>query len=168
MIGEKPEVLKWLVDQAEGEYEAKPYRKHRSLSANNYYWKAVGEIAKYNHVSNARQHNLLLRRYGTMAELAGEKVYCFIPDSEEAENKALEDEYIHLYPTSKIRPGKPNFRAYILIKGSHEYKSDEMSRLIDGTIDEMKQMGLTPPPTREIAEALKRMQDEETKKRNPG
>jgi len=168
MIGEKPEVLKWLVDQAEGEYEAKPYRKHRSLSANNYYWKAVGEIAKANGITNQRQHNLLLRRYGTFADVCGEKAYCIIPDTDEAENAALESEYFHLYPTSKIRPGNPNFRVYIMIKGSHEYNTAEMSRLIDGTIDEMKQMGLTPPPTREIAEALKRMQDEETKKRNPG
>ena len=130
----------------------------RSLSANAMYWVLVGRLAAYMHVSNNRMHNLLLRRYGTVDTFDGERLVVFVPDTDDAENDVLEQEKFHLKPTSAtktFKDGKAR-RMYIVIKGSSEYDTKEMSRLIHGTIDDCNQCGIPTATPREIAEALAR------------
>lgn len=165
MIGDRAECIKWLCDQQDDQYEIKAYKKKRTLSANNYYWKMVGEMARHLQISNSRIHNMMLRRYGTLQELNGENIIAMIPDTDKAEAEALEAETYHLKPTSMVRTGRDcNYRAYMLVKGSHEYNSQEMARLIDGVAEEMKDMGLTPPPTQELAETIRRMAAAESRR----
>ena len=42
--------------------------------------------------------------------------------------------------------------------GSSTYNSKEFSVLLDGVISEMKEMGLTPPPTEEMRRAIERLE----------
>ena len=70
----KPEVTLQLDARAEDieklkdkplSVELKRYRKKRSLDANAYYWKLVGELAGVIDQSNAWIHNDMLRRFGS-------------------------------------------------------------------------------------------------------
>lgn len=129
--------------------EIKKHRQRRSLDANAYYWVLITKAAKRLRISNNRAHNLMLRRYGAMEVIDGQVVYLVLPDIDEAEERALESETYHIRPTSQVKIGKDGkqYRTYIMLKGSSEYDTAEMSRLINGIVDECKEMGIeTMPP----------------------
>ena len=61
-----------------------------------------------------------------------------------------------------VKPGKGGamYRTYMMLKGSSEYNTKEMSHLIDGLVSECKEMGIeTLPP-----EELERMMSEYEKR----
>lgn len=134
--------------------EIKEYRKKRSLDQNALYWRVLTDFSKAMNISNARAHNLLLRRYGQLERYGDKLVYVILPDTEESEKKADEAETYHLKPTSQVKPGKDgqNYRTWILLRGSSTYTTEEMSRLIDGLLDECRQIGLEvlTPQEREL------------------
>lgn len=132
--------------------EIKKYREKRSNDANRYYWKLVTQIADKNHVTNNFQHNMMLREYGQIDHFDGKLVQIMLPDTEEAEEKALESESVHLKPTSHTKVGDDGirYRSYMLLKGSSEYNTKEMSRLIDGVVQEAKAMGIETLPPAEL------------------
>lgn len=137
-----PEALSELSEK-DLKIEIKPNTGKRSLDANAYYWALLSQLGDKLRVSKAYLHNMMLRRYG-QPELYGEKmVYVVIPDTEEAQKQAEEDEYTHLKPTSEIRQGRDgNYRTYILLRGSHSYNSQEMAALINGLVDECSGLGI--------------------------
>lgn len=145
----------------------KQYREKRSLNANAYYWRLVGEMAAYMKHPQQVVHNELLRSYGTLDTVEGENLMIFIPDTFEAEEKVLMQETYHLKPTSmtKITDDGRAFRAYLVIKGSHEYDTQEMSRLIDGAVSEAKQMGLETLPPDEIERMMAAYEEHFAKRR---
>lgn len=153
MEGTNLECIAYLSTQPEGKWVIEPYKEKRSLNANALYHKMVGEMAKVLRISNPAMHNQLLRKYGTRQLVDGEEVWIALPDTPEAEKQVEEDEYNHFQPTMK-KTG--SMRWYILLKPSHEFDTSEMSRLIDGTADEMRQMGLTPPMDEDMKRALDR------------
>lgn len=122
----------------------KKHREKRSLDANAYYWQLTTKLAEALHVSKPFMHNQLLRRYGQLEYFDGRIVTVTIPDTEKAQNKADEDEYTHLQPTSQVRLGndKIMYRTYKLLRGSHDYDTAEMSKLIDGLVSECKEAGI--------------------------
>lgn len=127
------------------------WREHRSISANAYYWVLVGKISEITKLSNAAVHNLLLRRYGVPETIDGELITTFIPDTEEADKDVLNKEIYHLKPTSYTKQGRNGtFRAYVLLKGSSDFDTKEMTRLIDGAIDEAKDLGIDTVSTEEV------------------
>ena len=130
----------------------KKFAKKRSLDANGYYWQLTTKLAEANHVSKNFQHNMNLRRYGQATYIDGKLMCITIPDTEEAENTALEAETYHIKPTSKIYQGSDGvaYRIYILLRGSSEYDTREMSVLIDGVVSECKEMGIETLTPEEI------------------
>ena len=130
--------------------EIKKYRRKRSLDANACHWVLVGKLARVLGLSNAEIHNMALRQYG-QPEIYEEKgVYMTIPDTDEARHKVDNAMDYHLLPTSQVREGKDRvmYRTYKLLRGSHTYNTEEMSRLIDGMITMCKEAGI---PDAEIA-----------------
>ena len=111
----------------------------------------VNQMAKALRISNHAMHNQLLRKYGEAEIVDGEEVWVALPDTEETERKVDEDGEYHFLPTNKKTGSK---RWYKMLKPSHEYDTAQMSRLIDGTADEMRQMGLVPPMDEEIEKAI--------------
>lgn len=138
--------------------EIKKYRAKRSLDANRYYWELVTKIADKLHITNACCHNMMLRKYGQFERFDGKVVQIHIPDTEESENKALESADFHLYRTSQVSAGKEGamYRTYILMKGSSSYDTKEMSRLIDGTVADAKELGIETLPPAELARMKER------------
>lgn len=125
--------------------EIKRHRKRRSLDQNAMYWSILGQIAKALRISDSRAHNLMLRRYGAVETIDGKTIKLVLPDTDEAAQRADEAESYHIKPTSQVKVGTDgiNYRTYLLLKGSHDMDTAEMKRLIDGVMDEAKQMGLT-------------------------
>ena len=136
----------------------KQYRQGRSKNANAYFYALVGKLADALHVSKAYVHNLMLRKYGQIETIDDRPVWVILPDTDETALKVDEDESIHLRPTSEVKEGKDKrmYRTYLLLKGSHQFDTKEMSILIDGIIEECKAAGINTLPTTEI-EAMKQM-----------
>lgn len=133
--------------------EIKEYRKKRSLDQNALYWSVLTSFAEALNISNAYAHNLLLRRYGQLERYDDKPVYVVLPDTEDAEKKADEAESYHLKPTSQVKEGKDgiSYRTYMLLRGSSSYDTKEMTRLLDGLLEECKEMGICVMSEREAS-----------------
>ena len=151
MIGTTMECIAYLSTQSEGTFRVEPCKEKRSLNANALYFKMVGKMAAALRISTPAMHNQLLRKYGEAEVVDGEEVWVALPDTEETERKVDEDGEYHFLPTNKKTGSK---RWYKMLKPSHEYDTAQMSRLIDGAAEEMRQMGLVPPMDEEIEKAI--------------
>ena len=149
--------LEEIKDEPTIHIAASKVKNTRSLSANALYWLYVGKLAAYLRISTNRLHNLLLRRYGAFQTVDGEELICFVPDTEEAENMALEAETFHIKPTSatKVFKNGTTRRMYKVLKGSHEYDTKEMSVLINGLMDECNHAGIPTASPEDVKEILK-------------
>jgi len=131
----------------------KRHSEKRSLDANSYYWVLVGKLANAMHTSRPYMHNHLLIKYGSVQEVGGRCVEITMVDTDEY----MEDTILHVYPTDRMKKnGEVWLRIFLLIKGSHEYNSDEMSKLIDGTVDDCKALGIETLTPDEIAEMVQK------------
>ena len=132
--------------------ELKQYREKRSLDANSFYWVFVGKLSGVFGQSNAWMHNYLLRRYGQIMVIDDQGVYTVLPDTDEAQKAIDEAETYHLKPTSQVKPGKGGkmYRTYMMLRGSSDYDTKEMSQLIDGLVSECKEAGIETLPPAEI------------------
>ncbi len=118
--------------------EIKPYRKRRSLDANAYFHVLVDKIAKATSKSAEEVKVQMVFDYGPIAKddkglIAGFKAYKEVPI-----NKLFK--YAKPIDTC-IENGKV-FIKYIIYKETHTLDSAEMAKLIDGTIQEAKQLGI--------------------------
>lgn len=136
--------------------DIKRWRDKRSLDANAYYWVLLSKLADALDISNAKAHNLMLRRYGQLDYIDGKVVYVILPETESAEEKALESETFHLKPTSSVRAGNDGlqYRTYHMLRGSSTYDTKEMSRLINGLADECRALGIETMTAEELASML--------------
>lgn len=132
--------------------EVKKYQAKRSLDANAYYWQLLTKVSEAIHVSKPYEHNRMLRRYGQIALFDGKAAYIVLPDTEQVEQQIEESETYHLKPTSEVRTGKDNmmYRTYMMLRGSSDYDTKEMSILIDGLVSEAKEVGIETLPPREL------------------
>lgn len=130
--------------ETEVEVVVKKYRQKRSLDANGLYWASLTQLARVLRVSNNRLHNMMIRQYGQPDLFGGKVVYTMLPDTDETEEKAIESESYHIKPTSKVKHGSDgvNYRAYMLMRGSSTYNTEEFSRLLDGLLEACEDMGI--------------------------
>ena len=126
------------------EVDVEKHKDRRSLNANGYYWQLLRQLSEKIHVNPARIHNENLRTMwlSILKEKDGEPIMLLIPDTDEAEQKALDDRDDHLMPipidylpdgfteTITKASGK-RFRWYTELRGSRTFNTAEMSRLID-------------------------------------
>lgn len=130
MIGSKNEIITWLLDQEDKEYEIKEYKKKRSLSQNAYAWKLITEIGNKIRKSKEEVYLEMLKSYGQSEIISI------------LSNISLEG-YFKYY--EEIGIGIVNdkeFKHYKIYKGSSKYNSKEMSIFIDGIIQECKQLDI--------------------------
>ena len=153
MIGTNAEIISFLMSQPDGRFEIKLYEEKRSLSANALYWTGLTQLAKALRVSNACMHNQLLRKYGSPLIVDGQEVFAALPDTKETERQVDEDENNHFQATQQKTKSR---RWYKMLKPSHDFTTSEMSRLIDGLADEMRECGLTPPQEETIRKAIEK------------
>lgn len=120
------------------------WSNRRSLDANAYHWVLVGKIAKVLGLSQNYVHNWMLRDHGQPQIVNGHLVPFYVPDTPDDMAWAMETDQIHLRMTSNVvTDGEGNrLRECFIIRGSHTYNTEEMSALIDGTVQEAKLLGI--------------------------
>ncbi len=128
--------------------EIKRFREKRSLDANAYLWALVGAMADVLRTDKDSVYVLMLKRYGQggVAKIQNQDVDLFCRT------------YKYHEPHESLPPEEraQYFRFWI---GSSEYNSAEMSILIDGVIDECKNLGIdtmTPDEISLMIEAWRR------------
>ena len=122
--------------------EVRKHRNIRSKNANSYFHVLVGKIADAAgiEVSKAEIKNRMLALYGQIEIVDNKPVYMIVPDDIAVEKW----EELHLRATSQTKDlNGVLYRVYMQIRGSHTYDTKEMSTLINGTIEEAKEAGLT-------------------------
>lgn len=156
MTGTALECISYLSQQKDGVYDVTLHKEKRSLNQNSLYWECVGRIARTLKKPNCYVHNLLLRRCEIYEQIDGKVVCVPLPDTDEAELWAEYHELYHYKPTlNKFENSNgTEWRWYKVLKGSKEYDTAEMSRLIDITLDEMKNLEIPIPQDDAFTKAL--------------
>lgn len=133
-------------------WDIKEHKAKRSLNQNSYYWALLAKVAEKSSISRNRCHNEMLASYGQDEYVDDRLVYVTIPDNEKAEREAMEAETYHLRPTSSVMDGNDGmlYRVWVMLRGSHTYNTAEMRRLLEGMIDEAKQLGIETLPEEEL------------------
>lgn len=119
--------------------EVKPFRQRRSLNANAYAWKIIGEIADAVRAGKDEIYLKCLKRYGQselISALSHVPISHYVKYYEEAGESNLN--------------GK-DFTHYRVYKGSSEFDTREMSIFIDGVVSEAKELGIQTETPSEIA-----------------
>ena len=115
---------------------AKPHRDKRSLNANAYFHVLSGKIAEKLGTSLTHEKNRMIREYGQYEVIDG--MIPTLTAKEKYEDKMLDIEGVHQKVVE--RPGGTVKMA--VMRGSHTYNTAEMSRLIDATVEEAKELGI--------------------------
>lgn len=152
-VDEEPAIFDKLNDK-DLNIEIKPFREKRSLNANAYFHVLVDKIAAVLRSTHTEIHNWLISEYGQIDE----QINNIILDDEIEWRKI---ETIHLRPTTatRVMDNGKLYRVYWVMRGSHTYDTAEMSRLIDGTVEQAKDIGietLTPDEIERMKSAWQR------------
>lgn len=140
MIGKVKELIPKMLQLDETkEYEVKEYKHKRSLNANAYYWVLVNKIADALNQSKEFIHLCMLKQYGQRYVLC-------VPYDTPIEN------LVKYYERDGVRKqGDRLFKTYNVYLPSSEMNTYEMSKLIDGTVEEAQSMGIETMTPDEIA-----------------
>lgn len=131
MIGNIEQIIQYLFKQDKTkQYEVKEYKEKRSLNANNYAWKLITEIANVMKISKEEVYIEMLKIYGqsemvsVLSEIDVSKYFKYYLEAGES-----------------ILNGK-KFKHYKVYMGSSEMNTKQMSILIDGIVQEAKQLDI--------------------------
>lgn len=133
-------------DSKSMDIEIKPHRNKRSLNANAYFHVLVGKIAEKVKISNQRAKNILLSKYGQREIFDdGPLIISII-----SEVDMMEREDIHCVSVGAGEVNGKDFTHWAIIKPSHLYDTQEMAHLIDGTVEDAKELGIETLSENEI------------------
>lgn len=128
--------------------EIKEHRERRSLDANAYFHLLVDKLAKALGISAEDCKVKMVLDYGTIdTDEQGLKIGFKLLESISVDKVCKYAKKIG----SVVENGR-NFNQYIVYKPTHEYNSKEMATLINGVVEECKQVGIETRTPLEIAE----------------
>lgn len=138
----QPRDIKWDLTE---------HKEKRSNDANGLLWSCLQDIANALHSDKWTVYLMMLKRYGKFS-------YVIVhPDAVESMRK----QWRELEVVGEVDVNGKKGVQLLCYYGSSTYNTKEFSVLLDGVISEMKEMGLTPPPTKEMQMLLKKMRDQE-------
>lgn len=114
------------------------HRKKRSLNANSYAWKLIGEISDILRASKNEIYLLMLKRYG-QSEMVS--VLAAVP---------MDGYFKYFEEAGESRLNGKLFKHYRIYKGSSEFDTREMSVFIDGIVSEAKALGIQTETPEEL------------------
>lgn len=120
------------------------YRKKRSLDANAYLWVLCSKIAIVERSSKDEIYEEMLQKYGELYQ-DDEGNYIVITLRADIDTSKIDGHWKY-YKTSA--DGK--FKSYLMIKGTSQYDSLEMSRFVDMVVQEAKDDGIEVLPPDEL------------------
>lgn len=129
MIGNKKEIINYLLEKPDNKkYEIKEHRNKRSLNANSYMWELITKIAEVLNTTKDEVYLEELKRYGqsmVVPVAKDKKPHGYFKYYEFLSQRLLNGVYVDFYK---------------VFKGSSEYDSKEMSILIDGVVNDCKEL----------------------------
>lgn len=136
----------------EFDVEIKRHRERRSLNANALFHKMVGEIAKALDppLSTARCKNILMARYGVIVYLDDEELIPAAIKTNISPDIMLEKEQEHW----KVARSDGDLWFYYMLKNTHEYNTLEFSKLLSGTLEDARELGINTVSDEEKEMAL--------------
>lgn len=132
------------------------YTKRRTKDANAYHWVLCSRIAEVLGAGIQEIHKNLMLEYGTINIIDGRGDYRIVPLTYDPKPSEYWIRAGSVHLTEKKTKEEVEHAIYWVVKESHLYNSEEMARLIDGTVLEAKELGIETLPPLEI----KRLQDE--------
>lgn len=122
------------------EVNIKKWYTKRSKDQNSYFHALVNEIAIRQCLGNEEVKKRLVVEYGVLARAPDGSIIGFkVP-----ENVQVDYIYPYTYMYKKIKENGKTYFCYLVYKRSRDLDSKEMSRLIDGTVYEAKELGIDP------------------------
>lgn len=131
MIGNKKDIINYLLDKPDTkQYEIKEHRQKRSLNSNSYCWYLCTKIAEVLNTTKDEVYLEELKRYGQAL---------IVPVGKDKKP----DGYFKYYEFEGRRlMNKVEVDFYKVFKGSSEYDSKEMSVLINGIVQDAKELDI--------------------------
>ena len=127
------------------------FKKKRSLDANAYFHLLVNKIAAKTYVSDDEAKRWLVKSYGTLArDENGELIGAMLPAGADVDRFYP---YTRSYKT-EWRDGKV-YTCYLFYERTRDLDTAQMAHLIDGTVQEAKNLGIEVKPQEEIDSLLK-------------
>lgn len=119
------------------------YKQKRSLDANAYAWVLMTKIANHPDISSSKEdvYEQMLQKYGTLYE--DEDGYITITVKKSVDMSKVDGHWKFIKDNGK-------FASYLMIKGSSEYDTAEMSHFIDRIVEEAKELGIETATTDEL------------------
>lgn len=145
-----PRVLEHIgtLEDAEYELSIKKVGKKRSLNANAYFHVLVSEIAEVMGIGLEQCKVNMNIEYGTIAkDENGKKIGFMLP-----QNVDVNTLYKYTKWFDEREVNGVIFNCYIVFKETHTLDTKEMARLIDGTVQEAKQLGIETATPDELAQ----------------
>lgn len=134
--------------------EIKEKKRKRSLNANSYFHVLCDKLRQKLNISMAHCKNLLITSYGQIDYLDPDRTEPLIYKTNAPPEYIQEREEVHM-ELIKIseEKGKPVY-FYRMYRGSHTYDTAEMSKLIEGTVQECVQQDIETATPDEIAKMI--------------
>lgn len=140
------------LEETELDITAKKHRNKRSIDANAYFHVLVNKIAEKTNESDAAVKKRLVQEYGTLARDEEDNVVGIkLPISVDVDKLI---EYTRWF--DRRTENGHVFNCYLVLKPTHEMNSKEMARVIDGTVQEAKELGIETMTPAEIKAMMER------------
>lgn len=125
--------------------KAVKWRNKRSLNANALLWQCIDKIADALHTDKWEVYLLMLKRYGKFT-------YVIVPDGAVEKMKTM---WRELEVIGEVDVNGRKATQILCYYGSHTYDTKEFSRLLDGVISEMQEIGIPTPMQEDMDRALR-------------
>lgn len=149
MVGTIEQIIQFLFQQDKTKkYEVKEYKEKRSNDANAYFHVLVNELARYYNVADSEMKIKMNLDYGTIARFEDGRIQgCKVPIGTDIREFY---DYAKWYKTDN-----EGNDCYIFYKRTHLLNTKEMAQLINGVVQECKDVGIETKQKREIESLLK-------------
>lgn len=145
------DIVEELKNEDKLNIELKKYRKHRSLDANAYFWKLLTELCELAEIDTIEEYKRRIKELGIFRQFKIEK------DNIKTFEKMWTAQgiawFCEIVDTTYIEDTE--FKIINAYYGSSSYNSKQMSRLIDGVIQDCKVYEIETKPQNEIDSLLK-------------
>lgn len=122
----------------------KRWKEKRSIDANNLFWHCIGEIAAELRADKWEIYLLMLKRYGKFTYI------CVKPNVVEA----VKAQWREVEEIGEIEINGEKAIQLLCYFGSSTYNTKEFSVLLDGTLSEMKELGIPTPSDETIERSM--------------
>ena len=145
------DIVEELKNEDKLNIELKKYRKHRSLDANAYFWKLLTELCELAEIDTVEEYKRRIKELGIFRQFKIEK------DNIKTFEKMWTAQgiawFCEIADTTYIEDTE--FKIINAYYGSSSFNSKQMSRLIDGVVQDCKVYGIETKPQAEIDSLLK-------------